>query len=305
MYSKYSDLCIYKLKRKLKNEHIMKTRTIEKIVFAQEHAMGDMMIKQPLPSGKVNYLDPFVLLHHGQNEISEDIELKHSGVGPHPHRGFAPVTFVFEGGVSHLDSRGNKGTVYKGGTQWMNAGMGIIHSERPVVSGMQEIIQMWVNSPAKNKMDQPTYYPLTAEETPNYISEDGKVNLSVVSGELMNVKGPVPTLSPINSAMIWAEKEGKITISLPENHNTFLYLLSGKVRINGQEINRHNMIVFANDGDEIEIQFLEDTKALLMSGEPIGEKIFAKGPFVLNEEIQIAQAYRDYRMGKMGVLIEE
>jgi len=282
----------------------MKTRTIEKVVSAPEHAMGDMMIKQPLPSSQVPYLDPFVLLHHAKNEISEDLELRHAGVDPHPHRGFAPVTFVFEGGVNHLDSRGNKGTVYKGGTQWMNAGMGVIHSERPAVSGTQEIIQMWVNSPAKNKMDQPTYFPLKAEETPKYQSDDKKVSLSVVSGDLNGVKGPIPTLSPINSAMIWAEKEGKITISLPETHNAFLYLLEGKVQIGDRKINQHYMIVFSNDGEGIEIEFLEDSKALLMSGEPIGEKIVAKGPFVLNEEIQIAQAYRDYRMGKMGVLIE-
>lgn len=283
----------------------MKTRTISKVIFAEEHAMGDMMVKQPLPSRQIDYLDPFVLLHHAQNEIPEDLELRHSGVGPHPHRGFAPVTFVFEGGVNHHDSRGNKGTVYKGGTQWMNAGMGVIHSERPAVSGFQEIIQMWVNSPAKNKMDQPAYYPLTEEETPKYLSADEKVNLLVVSGELNGVKGKIPTLSPINSAMIRAQKEGKIIISVPETHNTFLYLLSGKAKINDNEINEHNMIIFSNDGEEIEIEFLEDTKALLMSGEPIGETIVAKGPFVLNEEIQITQAYRDYRMGKMGILIED
>jgi len=282
----------------------MKTRTIEKVVFAPEHAMGNMKVKQPLPSNEISYLDPFVLLHHAKNEISEDLELRHAGVDPHPHRGFAPVTFVFEGGVNHLDSRGNKGTVYKGGTQWMNAGMGVIHSERPAVSGTQEIIQMWVNSPAKNKMDQPAYFPLTSEETPKYVSEDKKVNLSVVSGELNGVKGTIPTLSPINSAMIWAENGGKITISLPENHNAFLYILEGKAKVADQEINQHYMTVFSNDGNAIDIGFLENTRALLMSGEPIGEKIVAKGPFVMNDEIQITQAYRDYRMGRMGVLIE-
>ena len=283
----------------------MKYRAIEKVVFAREHAMGDMRVKQPLPSAEVAYLDPFVLLHHAKNEISEDLELRHAGVGPHPHRGFAPVTFVFEGGVNHHDSRGNKGTVYAGGTQWMNAGMGVIHSERPAVGGTQEIIQMWVNSPAKNKMDQPTYYPLTDEQTPKYISEDRKVRLSVVSGEVNGIKGSIPTLSPINSAMIRADKGGVLEVSVPESHNAFLYVLGGKVKVGDEIVSQHHMVVFSNDGDGLNVEFLQETKALFMSGEPIGEKIVAQGPFVLNEEIQIAQAYKDYRMGKMGMLIEE
>jgi redox-sensitive bicupin YhaK (pirin superfamily) len=283
----------------------MKMRNIAKVVFGRQHAMGDMYVRQPLPSESVSYLDPFVLLHHGQNEITEGFNLKHSGVGPHPHRGFAPVTFVYEGGVHHQDSRGNAGTVYKGGVQWMNAGMGIIHSERPAVSGMQEIIQMWVNSPAKNKMDQPAYFPLSAHEVPKFLNTDKLIEFAVVSGNLFDVQGPVRTLSPINSAMIVAKKGGKTAVPFSNNHNAFLYVLDGKVKINGREINAYNMVVFDNDGDGFELEILGDTKALFMSGEPIGEAIVAQGPFVVNEDIQIAQAYRDYRMGKMGILIEE
>jgi redox-sensitive bicupin YhaK (pirin superfamily) len=283
----------------------MKTRKIAKVVFGRQHAMGDMYVRQPLPSESVSYLDPFVLLHHGRNDISEDFNLKHSGVGPHPHRGFAPVTFVYEGGVHHQDSRGNSGTVYKGGVQWMNAGMGIIHSERPALSGIQEIIQMWVNSPAKNKMDQPGYFPLKANEVPKFLSADKLIEFAVVSGNLFNIQGPVPTLSPINSAMIVAQRGGKTAVPFSEKHNAFLYVLDGRAKIDGREINRYNMVVFDNDGDGFEIEFLDDAKALFMSGEPIGEHIVAQGPFVVNEEIQIAQAYRDYRMGKMGILIEE
>lgn len=283
----------------------MNTKAIEKVVFAPEHAMGDMMVRQPLPSTQLEYLDPFVLLHHGINEVPEDFHQNREGVGPHPHRGFAPVTFVFEGGVQHQDSRGNKGAVLKGGVQWMNAGMGIIHSERPVVAGTQEIIQMWVNMPAKNKKDQPSYYPLTDEETPKFVSEDGLVEAGVVSGELFGIKGPIPTLSPINSAMIRGKKEGKINIIIPEGHHSFLYLLDGEVQINGRTIPRFHQIVFSTTGELVEISITSDIKALFMSGEPIGEEIVAKGPFVLNKEIEVMEAYRDYRMGKMGVLIEE
>jgi len=283
----------------------MKNRGISKVVFAQEQAMGEIMVKQPLPSNQVNYLDPFILLHHAENEIPEDFNLRHTGVAPHPHRGFAPVTFVFEGGIYHQDSRGNKGTVFTGGVQWMHAGMGIIHSERPAASGRQEIIQMWINSPAKNKMDQPTYFPLTAENTPQVSSEDQKVRLSIVSGNLLGTKGPIPTLTEINSAMVWAEKGGNIFIPFSEKHNAFLYVLSGKVKIEGREVDAENMIVFDKNGEGIQLEILENTRALFMSGEPIGENIIAKGPFVVSEEIQIMEAYRDYRMGKMGILIEE
>lgn len=283
----------------------MKNRSIEKVVFAQEHAMGDMYVKQPLPSRQVDYLDPFVLLHHAKYEIEEDHPLEFAGVGPHPHRGFAPVTFVFEGGVSHQDSRGNHGTVYKGGVQWMNAGMGIIHSERPAVSGTHEIIQMWVNIPAGNKMDQPTYYPLKAEEAGDFVSDDKLVHVAVASGELLGIKGPIPTLSPVNSAMIRAQKGGSLFIPFDQNHHAFLYVLGGKVKINGQVVSKHHMTVFANDGEGFELEILEDTKALFMSGEPIGEEIVSQGPFVMNSQVEIMEAYRDFRKGKMGILIEE
>lgn len=283
----------------------MKTRSIEKVVFAQEHKMGDMRVKQPLPSPQVDYLDPFVLLHHAKNEIEEDQPLEFGGVGPHPHRGFAPVTFVFEGGVSHQDSRGNQGTVYGGGVQWMNAGMGIIHSERPAMAGTQEIIQMWVNTPAKNKMEQPTYYPLKAEEAGEFLSEDNLVRIAVVSGELLGIKGAIPTLSPVNSATIRAQKGGSLFIPFAKSHNAFLYLLNGKVKIGEQVVNKHHMVVFANNGEGIKLEILENTKALFMSGEPIGEEIVSQGPFVMNSQIEIMEAYRDFRKGKMGVLIEE
>jgi redox-sensitive bicupin YhaK (pirin superfamily) len=282
----------------------MKNRSIEKVVFAQEHAMGDMYVKQPLPSRQVDYLDPFVLLHHAKYDIEEGHPLEFAGVGPHPHRGFAPVTFVFEGGVSHQDSRGNHGTVYKGGVQWMNAGMGIIHSERPAMTGPQEIIQMWVNTPSRNKMDQPSYYPLAAEESGNFVSADQLVKVSVASGELLGIKGAIPTLSPVNSAMIWGQKGGSLNVPVDENHNAFLYLLGGKIRICGQVVNKHHMVVFANDGEGFELEILEDAKALLMSGEPIGEEIVSQGPFVMNSQVEIMEAYRDFRKGKMGILIE-
>lgn len=266
--------------------------------------MGDMKVRQPLPSNELDYLDPFVLLHHGHMFFDLNSDLSKSGVGPHPHKGFSPVTFMFKGGVNHRDSRGNNQSVGEGGTQWMNAGMGIMHSERPTTSE-QELIQMWINSPAKNKNDQPYYHPLTKEQTPSYKSEDGKITVNVITGELNGIKGPIPTLTPINSATIYANAGGKLNIQLPAGHNAFLYLLDGFMNVDGKEVTGKNFIAFNNDGEAISIEAKEDTRALLMSGEPIGEKIVAQGPFVMNNETQIMEAYRDYRMGKMGILIED
>lgn len=282
----------------------MSTRTIKHIIPARMYNMGELKVRQPLPSPELDYLDPFVLLHHGHMFFDPNAQLTKSGVGPHPHKGFAPVTFLFKGGVEHQDSRGHKKNVSAGGTQWMHAGMGIIHSERPTEME-QELIQMWINSPAKHKNDQPYYHPLTKEETPVHVSEDGLITVNIITGNLFGVKGPIPTLTPINSATIHSKKGGKISIDIPQTHNLFLYLLDGCIKLDGKEITGKNFIAFEKDGNSITFEAIEDTRLLLMSGEPIGEKIVTHGPFVMNTETEIMEAYRDYRMGKMGVLIED
>src|SRR4051812_16395727 len=153
----------------------MKHRTVRSVVYANTFDMGGMPVRQAFPSHKADQIDPFLLLHHADIKVPKHVPTNKAGVGPHPHRGFSPVTFIFKGGVHHHDSRGNNNIVYKGGTQWMNAGMGVIHSERPPadiheLGSEQEIIQLWVNTPAAHKMDQPQYQPITAEETPSIIS---------------------------------------------------------------------------------------------------------------------------------------
>ncbi|MGV3558846.1 pirin family protein [Larkinella arboricola] len=284
----------------------MKTeRTIQQLIPAPLQSMGELRVRQPLPSSQLPYHDPFVLLHHSHSFLRDGENLNHAGVGPHPHRGFSPVTFVFKGGVRHRDSRGNDRSVYEGGTQWMNAGLGIMHSERPL-SDELEIIQMWVNTPMAHKKDQPSYYPLLKEETPSFVSEDGLVTVNVISGELLGIKGPIPTFTPINSASLYFKAGGKIYLPLPTSHNAFLYLLDGKLRVGEQtDVKPRYLVVPENDGEGITIEALEDTRVLLMSGEPIGEKVIAQGPFVMNNEIEVMEAYRDFRIGKMGILIEE
>lgn len=273
--------------------------------------MGGLPIRQPLPTQQVQQVDPFLLLHHANIKSPTHIEPDDAGVGPHPHRGFSPVTFIFQGGVHHRDSRGNDSVVYAGGAQWMNAGRGIIHSERPPhdiheIGGRQEIIQLWINTPAKNKMDQPSYFPIQAAEVPSFVSADGRVTTNVFAGEIENVKGKIPTLSVVNAATVYAKKGGKVSYALPKDHQVLLYLLDGSITLEAYGlVEGLHAVYFKNDGDGIGLEALEDTRMLLLSGAPLDEPVVSHGPFVMNTQTEILEAMRDYQMGKMGMLIEE
>ncbi|SJZ62503.1 pirin family protein [Sediminibacterium ginsengisoli] len=289
----------------------MKNRTIKTIVYANEMDMGGFPVRQAFPSRKAEQIDPFLLLHHANLEVDPDVPVMQAGVGPHPHRGFSPVTFIFKGGVHHRDSRGNNSVIYAGGTQWMNAGMGVIHSERPPVNieelgGRQELLQLWVNTPAAHKMDAPAYQPLTAEATPVIVSEDGRTTIRVVSGELNSVKGPIHSYTSVNTFTVDMKKGGRYYFLLPQHHNAFIYLLDGKLFAAGkEELDAHFTAVLDTDGEGIELEALEDTRFFLGSGEPLNEPVVSHGPFVMNSQTELMEAFRDYQLGKMGVLIEE
>lgn len=290
----------------------MKTnRTIQSILYATPMDMGGFPIRQPFPSAKAAQIDPFLLLHHADLQVPADIDPMHAGVGPHPHRGFSPVSFIFKGGVHHRDSRGNNNVVYAGGTQWMNAGMGVIHSERPpkdihAIGGRQELIQLWVNTPAKHKMDIPSYQPLTAEETPTVVSADGLTTVHIVAGELDGVKGPIHTLSDVNTFTVVMKKGANYYFPIPASHNAFIYLMEGKVNVTGDgEVDGKYVAVLHNDGAGIELEALADTALFIGTGEPLNEPVASHGPFVMNNQTQLMEAFRDYQMGRMGVLIEE
>jgi len=289
----------------------MKTRTVSRLLYAHKVDMGGFPVRQPLPTQQVQQIDPFLLLHHADVKTPIHVQPHHAGIGPHPHRGFSPVTFIFKGGVHHRDSRGNNSTIYAGGAQWMNAGRGILHSERPPhdiheIGGQQEIIQLWINTPAALKMEQPVYFPVRAEEAPAFQSEDGKVSGKVFSGEVLGVTGPIPSQTEVNAAALSIQQSGMISIKLPSEHNALIYLLDGKLRVDGfGMVEELHIVHFNNDGDGIVLEGLEDTRVLLLSGKPINEEVVSHGPFVMNTQTQILEAMRDYQMGKMGVLIED
>jgi redox-sensitive bicupin YhaK (pirin superfamily) len=272
------------------------TRAVAKVVYGPEHEMGPLTIRQPLPSDELPYLDPFVLLHHAPPRTADG----QHGLAAHPHRGFAPVSFIYKGGVRHRDSQGNDSTITAGGTQWMHAGRGILHEENPL-AGENELIQLWINTPAVHKLDTPTYHPLSREATPRFTTDDGLIAVNVIAGSVLGLTGPIPTLSPLNAATIEAQRNGRITIAIPPTHNAFIYVLDGALSAGAHEpISGFRLAAFAREGDSITIEALEDTRALLMSGEPIGEPIVSYGPFVMNTEDEIRQAFREYRAGLFG-----
>ena len=286
-------------------------RTIRHIINAPKVNMGGIILDQPLPVRNIDQIDPFLLVHHWHRVHKGGDKQQDLGVGPHPHRGFAPVTFIFKGAVHHQDSRGNNSIIEEGGTQWMNSGMGIVHSERPTKEiaengGEFEIIQFWVNAPAKNKMDPPSYQSLTKEETPIVKSTDNKVEAGVVVGEFLGKNGKINPYSSLLALRLDIKKGGKMEIPIPENYNAFIYQLDGSLKINdGKVANTKDLTWFHNDGKSIHIEGLEDTRAILLAGEPIDEEVTSYGPFVMNTQTEIMQAMKDYQMGKMGVLIEE
>ncbi len=272
--------------------------------------MGGTILDQALPFRGVDQIDPFLLIHHWSDTLKGGEHQSKVGVGPHPHRGFSPVTFIFKGGVHHRDSLGTSEVVHAGGTQWMNSGKGIVHSERPAKDlatngGEFEIIQFWMNAPAKHKMDDPSYQPLALDETPVIKSDDGLSEIFVVAGELGDKKGPIKPNSEVQILRSNLKTNGSLNIEVPEHFNSLVYMLNGKIEIDGQVIEGKNMIHFNNDGTRIALKSLEETRLIVLSGAPINEELSTYGPFVMNTEDEIRQAIIDYQSGKMGILTEE
>ena len=286
-------------------------RSIKRIIPAQKVIMGGIILDQSLPVHGVEQIDPFLLIHHWASELPGGERERDLGVGPHPHRGFSPVTLIFKGAVHHRDSLGTKSIIEAGGAQWMNSGKGIVHSERPPKDlaekgGGFELIQFWANTPANRKMEPAKYQPLTAENTPTIISEDGKVKAGVVAGETLGKTGPIELMTPMLVMRFEIGKGGKMEVPVPKGFNALLYLLDGKAEINGE---RHaggkDLVWFENDGETFSFEGLEETRAILLAGAPLNEPLATYGPFVMNNQTEIMKALSDYQQGKMGVLIEE
>ena len=285
----------------------MNYRSVSHILESGIIDMGSFQVKQPLPTQKVPQISPFLLLHHF-GPIKVEPGYDPIDLGPHPHRGFEPVTFLYQGGIRHKDSLGNEGVLEAGDIQWMTAGRGIIHSERASDYFMEnggtiEGIQLWVNLPAQDKMTQPKYQEIRKNDIP--VIAETKVTHRLISGQWNGQKGIVNTFSPMIIIQTSILSGGKTQIPIPENFNACIYILSGEIILNDNfDYLAGKMIYFTNMGDGIGIEGLADTEILVLCGEPIEEPLSQYGPFVMNSQTEIMEAMRDYQMGKMGFYID-
>ena len=286
-----------------------KLKTIQHTVTSPLVNMGPIRLRQPLPTKGIENVDPFLLLHHyGPYAISEFNNP--FDLGPHPHRGFEPITLLFKGEQFHRDSLGNEMVVKAGGVQWTTAGRGIIHAEAPTKEfvkkgGDLEGIQLWLNLPAKDKMITPNYQHLEDEEIPKIVSKDQKVQLNIIAGNQSDVYGKILTQTVVNVFTAKAKENGQIEIEIPENHQSLIYLLDGEILINDTAVlqkGAHQMVTFHQDGNTIKFKAQKESSILILSGAPIKEKITQYGPYVMNTQTEILEAMRDYQQGKMGYL---
>ena len=252
-------------------------------------------------------LSPFLLLDYaGPREFPPTKE--RLGVGEHPHRGFETVTIVYDGEVEHRDSSGGGGRIGPGDVQWMTAASGIVHEEfhgRDFArrGGMFEMVQLWVNLPAKDKLAPPRYQSITNSQIPAVNLPGGQGTVRVIAGEFAGAKGPAKTFTPILVGDLRLPSNQRTDLPVPDGHTTALVVLKGALRVNGsEEITTAEVGLFDRAGKSISIECVNDATALLLCGEPIDEPIVGQGPFVMNTAQEIRQAMEDYRSGKMGHL---
>lgn len=281
-------------------------KTIKANHKAEYEPIADLVTYRAMPTKHVamNQLDPFIFLnHHGWQEYKPN----NNGLpfGPHPHRGFETVTFILEGDLTHKDSSGAASVIKAGGVQWMTAGSGLVHSEISSEEfkksgGPLEILQLWINLPAKYKMTDPKYIGLQKDEMPTVQWIDGKVTAQIISGTWDGTKGAIQPLTDIHLSCINFKAGGKHTFEIEPGKNIFLYVVKGEVLINGEHATIHHLVEFNHDGKMIEMKAVSDAVILFGYATPFHEPFVAYGPFVMNTQEEIMQAYQDFSDGKFG-----
>ncbi len=278
-------------------------RSIKNIHQARYSPIADLITYSPLPSRSLNQIDPFLFLnHHGPQKYPAG----NSGLpfGPHPHRGMETVTFILEGDIMHKDSGGHESIIAAGGVQWMTAGSGLIHAE---VSSDQfkkeggdlEILQLWLNLPSYLKMTKPQYKGFQKQDIPSIVLSD-QVIMNVVSGTWEGRDGAFKTETDVHLSTVQFKQGGKASFNILPERNIFFYIIKGRLNVNDCEVNALHLVEFKNDESELVVTALEDSILLLGHAKPLNEPVVAQGPFVMNSQEEIMQAYDDYRMGKFG-----
>lgn len=252
-------------------------------------------------------ISPFLLLDYAGPKEFPPTKAK-LGVGPHPHRGFETVTIVYSGEVEHRDSSGGGGMIGPGDVQWMTAASGLVHEEfhgRDFASqgGLFEMVQLWVNLPAKDKMVSPRYQGIVSSDIPSVELDGGAGSVRVIAGEFRDTKGPAMTYSPVNVLNLQLKEKKPVEFEVNEGFTRLLVVLKGQITVNENDvIDGAQVGLFERTGNIIQLQANTDTVALLLSGKPLDEPVVGYGPFVMNSTLEIHEALNDYKNGKMGQL---
>lgn len=296
----------------LGNALTQSARTVAGIINSVETLEGEgMLVRRPFPKSTFSEFDPFLLLDELGPIEFEPGQAK--GAPDHPHRGFETVTYLLDGRLQHKDSQGQSGVLNSGDVQWMTAGAGIVHSEMPEAEfartgGRLHALQLWVNLPQRDKGIAPRYQEIPAAEIPTAATEDGSVHVKVIAGEALGVHAPIETRTPILYLHLTLQPGATIVQPVPSSYNAFAYLLEGAGMFGAaaERAEDGQMVLFAQDGDEIAFTNPADAsvplQVLLIAGVPLNEPVVRYGPFVMNTRAEIAQAFEDYRHGRMGII---
>ena len=286
-------------------------KCVEKIIeLPPSHWVGDgfhvhNFIPQAISQARIS---PFLMLDYGRTHYFAPSDTP-KGVGVHPHRGFETVTIAYKGRIEHHDSGGNSGVIQEGEVQWMTAGSGILHKEYhekefSKAGGELSMVQIWVNLPKKHKMTAPKYQGITKDMIVKADLPNNAGFIHIIAGSYGDKIGPATTFTPLNMWNIHLKQGCKTSLNLPQNFNTILLVIEGDLHLNSQKATQGQMVLFSNDGENIDLETTQDSMYLLLSGEPINEPIFHYGPFAMTTREEVMQAFADLEAGKFGVLAD-
>lgn len=290
----------------------MTKRSVEMVASPREpHYVGDgFRVHNFIPSGfrlDMERMDPIIMMDYNSKFYFSPSE-KPRGVGVHPHRGFETVTIAYKGKVEHHDSSGGGGVISEGDVQWMTAASGVLHKEFHEKEwskngGDFQMVQLWVNLPAKDKMSKPKYQAIKNDSIPRYHVENNGGEIEIIAGEYKGIKGAATTFTPMNMFNLKLKSDAEASFSFPANFNTALLVIEGSVKVNDKDIApTDHFILMSNDGEDFTVKATDDAIVLLLSAAPIGEPIAAHGPFVMNTRQELIEAFNDFNTGKFGYL---
>jgi redox-sensitive bicupin YhaK (pirin superfamily) len=276
-----------------------------KTVVAQHPALrddiGDLVTRRPVPGPALEQVDPFLFLNHHGPQLYPPHN-RGLPFGPHPHRGFETVTFILQGELAHRDSAGHESVIRAGGVQWMTAGRGLVHAEVSPErflrdGGPLEILQLWVNLPARLKMADPAYTGLQHDAIPALSTPDGVGVVNLVAGDWHGRRGPIASLTGVFLATLALPAGARAAFDGLRGRNVLLYVVRGSVRVGTTSVDAHTLARLSDAGDAVVIDGIDPAIVLFGHADPIGEPVVAHGPFVMNTQAEIVAAIRDYHSG--------